>query len=161
MRRGGTAAIVVAVATVLLGAPAGARGCAGGVSVETFEVRTEWSKKVYPPGATVEVDITVLRPAPKDPFGFGITWDPPHQTPVEEAKVITSFSVGVPPVWGGGYTDADGKLHLAIPLRRDIRGPVHGTTRASIVYNEEGPDCAQVEEWGRKVDSPAFVVRDE
>ena len=160
MRRGGTAAIVVAVTTALLGAPAGARGCGGGVSVETFEVRTEWGKKVYPPGATVTVDITVLRPARKDPFGFGIPLEPPHQTPVEDAKVITSFYVGVPPVWGGGYTDENGELHLEIELRPDIRGPVEATTRASIVYNEQGPDCTQVEEWGRKVDDPAFVVKD-
>ncbi|HEX2057669.1 MAG TPA: hypothetical protein VHI71_04795 [Actinomycetota bacterium] len=159
-RRALAAALVVTAWSALLAVPAAARACAGGPSVETFEVLTEWSRDVYPPGATVEVDVTVLRPGPRDPFGLGVPWDPPHQEPVEGAKVVTSFSVGFPPVWGGGHTDADGKLHLAIKLRPDIRGPVYAMTRAWIIYNEQGPDCTQVEEWGRKVDDPAFVVRD-
>ncbi|MDQ3951362.1 MAG: hypothetical protein M3279_00135 [Actinomycetota bacterium] len=162
IRRGVTTATVVAMlaAPVVAPVPVRAGGCAGGPSAETFDVRTKWSKKVYPPGATVEVDVTVLRPAPKDPFGFGVEWDPPQQTPVEDAKVITSLSVGLPPAWGGGYTNADGKLHVKIKLRPDLRGPVYATTRASIIYNEQGPDCTNVEEWGRKVDDPAFEIRE-
>ena len=156
-RRSVSAALVAAVFTALFGAaPAGA--CGGGPTAENFEVVTKWSKKRYAPGSTVEVDVTVLRPARRDPFGFGLTYDPPRQTPVEGANVITALSVGIPPLWGEGETDADGKLHLAIKLRRDLRGPIYATTRASITYNESGPDCTNVEEWGRKVDDPAFVV---
>ncbi len=155
---------VAVLSATLLGAPASARarGCgAGGPTMETFDVITKWNKKVYSPGETVKVEVTVLRPAHKDPFGFGIPLDPPQQTPVEDAKVTVAFTVGVPPVFGIGYTGADGKLRLKIPLRPDLRGPIESTTRASKIYNESGPDCTNVEEWGRKVESPAFVIAED
>lgn len=156
-RRSVSTALVAAVFTALFGAaPAGA--CGGGPTAETFEVITEWSKKRYAPGSTAEVDVTVLRPAPKDPFGAGVTYEPPQQTPVEGANVITALSVGVPPLWGAGETGPDGKLHLSIKLRRDLRGPIYSTTRAWITYNESGPDCTNAEEWGRKIDNAAFIV---
>ncbi len=158
VRRTVATALVASALTGLFGAPS-AGACGGGPSLETFEVLTDWSKAVYPPGAKVGVDVTVLRPAPKDPLGFGVEYEPPHQTPVENAYVIVSFAVGVPPVWGAGYTDADGKLHLDIKLRPDLRGPIYSTTRASIIYNAEGPDCTNVEEWGRRVEAPAFTIK--
>lgn len=157
-RRSLTLAVAVALLTALFGAPV-AGACGGGPSFETFEVLTEWSQKSYKPGATVGVDITVLRPGPKDPFDLGVTYDPPYQMPVEDAYVVVAFAVGVPPVWGLGHTDADGKLHLDIKLRRDLRGPIYSTTRASVMYNEGGPDCTTVEEWGRKLEAPAFTIR--
>lgn len=158
LRRTLTIAVALAVLTALFGAPV-AGACGGGVKVETFEVITEWSKRSYAPGATVGVDVTVLRPGPKDPFDLGVQYDPPHQTPVEGAYVIVAFAVGVPPVWGLGHTGPDGKLHLDIKLRPDLRGPIYSTTRASVIYNEGGPDCATVEEWGRLLEAPAFVVK--
>jgi hypothetical protein len=158
VRRALSLVVAVAVVTALFGAPV-AGACAGGPSVETFEVLTEWSKKSYRPGATVGVDVTVLRPGPKDPLGMGVTYEPPYQMPVEGAYVIVAFAVGVPPVFGLGHTDANGKLHLDIPLRPDLRGPIYSTTRASVIYNETGPDCTNVEEWGRTVEAPAFTIR--
>ena len=158
LRRSLSAALVVATLTGLFGASS-AGACGGGPTLESFDVLTEWSKKTYRPGATVGVDITVLRPGPKDPLGFGVDLPRAHQMPVENAYVVTALAVGVPPIWGAGYTDAEGKLHLDIKLRRDLRGPIYSTTRASIMYNAEGPDCTNVEEWGRKVEAPAFVVK--
>ena len=149
---------MVAVLTGLFGAPT-AGACGGGPSFESFEVLTKWSKKTYAPGATVSVDITVLRPGPEDPMGLGIEYEPPHQMPVENAYVWVAFVVGVPPVWGAGYTDANGTLHLDIPLRRDIRGPINSTTRAQIIHNPQTPDCTNIEEWGRLIEAPAFVVK--
>lgn len=158
VRRSFSLAVAVAVFTALFGAaPAGA--CGGGPTLESFEVLTEWSKSTYAPGETAKVDVTVLRPAPKDPLGFGVEYDPPTQTPVEGANVVTALAVGVPPLWGVGVTDADGKVHIEIKLRKDLKGPIYASTRASIIYNEDGPDCTNVEEWGRKVDNPAFTVK--
>lgn len=152
-----TALVFVLLASLFAAPSAGA--CGGGPSAETFEVLTKWSKKTYKPGATVGVDVTVLRPGPKDPMGLGVEYEPPHQMPVENAYVLVSFAVGVPPVWGAGYTDATGTLHLDIELRPDLRGPIYSTTRASIVYNEDGPDCTNVEEWGRLIEAPAFTIK--
>ena len=157
-RRSLSAALVVAAVSALFGAPS-AGACGGGPSLESFEVVTEWSKETYRPGAMTSVDITVLRPGEKDPLGFGIELPPTEQTPVEDAYVIAALAVGVPPAWGTGYTDTNGELHLDIKLPRRVRGPINSTTRASIVYNAEGPDCTNVEEWGRKVEAPAFVVK--
>lgn len=158
LRRSLCAALVVATLTGLLGAPS-AGACGGGPTLESFEVVTQWDKRSYKPGATVGVDVTVLRPGPKDPMGLGVEVGRIHQMPVENAYVIVAFAVGVPPVWGAGYTDAEGKLHLDIKLRPDLRGPIYSTTRASIIYNAEGPDCTNVEEWGRRIEAPAFVIK--
>ena len=162
IHRSGIALVLAATMAAGFAAPSSARsaGCDGGPALETFEVRTKWNKKVYSPGETIKVDITVLRPAGKDPFDLGVRFEPPHQTPVEDAKVTVAFTVGVPPVFGIGYTDADGRLHLDIPFKSKVRGPIDSTTRASKVYNENGPDCTNPEEWGRKFESPAFVVRE-
>ncbi|MDQ3957494.1 MAG: hypothetical protein M3273_04140 [Actinomycetota bacterium] len=152
-------AAATALAVVPLGAGSHAAAYCGGPTLETFEVRTKWNKKVYAPGETVKVQVTVLRPAKKDPSGQGIPLDPPQQHPVEDAKVWVAFTVGVPPVFGIGYTNEDGTLLLKIPLRKDIRGGVEATTRASKMYNESGPDCTNVEEFGHKREYPAFYVR--
>lgn len=157
-RRSFSLLVAIAVFTGLFGAaPAGA--CAGGPSLESFEVITKWSKKSYAPGATASVEVTVLRPAPRDPLGLGVDLEPPTQTPVEGAYVISALAVGVPPLWGVGETGPDGTVRIDIKLRKDLRGPIYATTRASIIYNENGPDCTNVEEWGRMIDNPAFVVK--
>ena len=157
-RRSLTAAVAVAVFTALFSAPS-AGACGGGPTLESFEVITKWSKTTYAPGATAELDVTVLRPAPRDPFDLGIEFDPPHQTPVEGAYVVAALAVGVPPAWAIGTTGPDGTVHLKIKLRRDLRGPIYASTRASIIYNADGPDCTNVEEWGRTIDNPAFTVK--
>ncbi|MFN2587524.1 MAG: hypothetical protein ABR613_05325 [Actinomycetota bacterium] len=146
----------------LLGAPtsAGAGGCGGVQSYETYEVRTKWNKKVYRPRETVKVEVTVLRPARKDPFGLGIEVDPPHQTPVADANVYVAFTVGVPPVFGLGKTDDDGMLKLDIPLKTKARGPIQSTTRAWKIHGNSDLACTEVEEWGRLIENPAFHIRE-
>jgi hypothetical protein len=158
LRRTLAIALVAAALTGLVGAPS-AGACGGGPTAETFEVLTQWDKRTYSPGATVGVDVTVLRPGPRDPLGLGVDFEPPYQMPVENAYVVVAFAVGVPPVWGTGYTDAEGKVHLDIKLRPDLRGPIYSTTRASIMYNANGPDCTTVEEWGRLIEAPAFTIK--
>ena len=148
-------------AVLVAPAPAVAAGCAGGQSVETYDVLTKWNKTVYRPGETLKVEVTVQRPARKDPFGFGIPIEPVYQSPVEDATVVVAFSVGVPPVWGMGTTDADGKLQLKIPLKTKVRGPIASTTRAWKIYGEGLPDCFTVEEWGRLLEYPAFEIRED
>jgi hypothetical protein len=160
-----TSAILAGVlVATLLAAPTAARtrtkGC-GGQSVETYDVTTKWNKTVYRPGETLIVDVTVMRPARKDPLGLGVPIEPLFQTPVEEAKVVVSFTVGVPPVFGLGVTDADGKLRLKIPLNTKVRGPIASTTRAWKIYGEGAPDCFTVEEWGRLQEYPAFEIRED
>lgn len=159
-RRTKLALLAGAVTGALLVSPAGpASACGGGPNFETFEVRTKWNKKVYKPGETLRVEVTVLRPARRDPMGMGIELEPPAQTPVEGAKVVVAFTVGVPPVFGIGETDEAGQVVLRIPLKTKARGGIQSTTRASITYNESGPDCTNVEEWGRLVETPAFEIR--
>ena len=156
-----TSATARAVTAALLVSPAGpASACGGGPNFETFEVRTKWNKKVYRPGETLKVEVTVLRPARKDPLGMGIELVPPAQTPVDGAKVVVAFTVGVPPVFGIGETDEAGQEVLHIPLKTKARGGIQSTTRASITYNESGPDYTNIEEWGRLVETPAFQIRD-
>ncbi len=157
--------ITVLITGILLGAglvaptSAAAAGCGGGQSVETYDVLTKWNKTVYKPGETVQVEVTVLRPARKDPFGFGIPIEPLFQSPVEGATVVVALNVGVPPVWGMGTTDADGKLLLKIPLKTKVRGPIASSTRAWKIYGDGLPDCFTVEEWGRLLEYPAFEIR--
>ncbi|HEU4480611.1 MAG TPA: hypothetical protein VFS18_01890 [Actinomycetota bacterium] len=162
--------LAVAVATVALVAalptPAPAAvsaSCRGADSmftdVRSFTIETRWSKRVYRRGDTVKVEVTVTRPGQKDPLNNGIELNPPVTYPAEGVNVTTTVVQGFPYPYGGGVTDADGKVVIKITLPRNVKGKVMTSTEASLVHNQGGPACSEVREVEFKQEYPAFIVR--
>jgi hypothetical protein len=161
--RRSSAVLLAAVLTAgLLVAPAttGVAGACGGAQrFETYEVRTKWNKRVFRPGETVHVEVSVTAPLGKDPLGMGIEYDPPMQTPVADANVFVAFVVGVPPVFGIGTTDENGTLALDIPLKTKVRGPIQSMTRAWTTQGRPDVACSEIEFWGRLFEQPIEIKK--
>lgn len=150
------------LATILTGAllvvaPTVAGACGGAQRYETYEVKTKWNKRVFRPGETLKVEVTVLAPIGKDPLGMGIEYEPPTQTPVADASVFVAFVVGVPPVFGLGTTSEDGTVTLEIPLKTKVRGPIQAMTRAWTTQGRADLACSEIEFWGRLFETPIEI----
>ncbi|HEV2754919.1 MAG TPA: hypothetical protein VG318_03970 [Actinomycetota bacterium] len=162
MIRRTTTAILAAILTAgLLIAPAStaAHACGAAQRFEMYEVSTRWEKKVYRPGETVRVEVTVMTPTGKDPLGLGVEYEPPAQEPVADAEVFVAFSVGVPPVFGLGTTNADGVLTLEIPLKTKVRGLLQSTTQASSTYGRDDVACSEIVFFGRLFEQPIEIKK--
>lgn len=159
------ALVLALVAMTLAPSPAGAvdyaTECAEARNyVYTFTVETEWQKRVYSPGDTVRVTVTVTRPAPEDPAGLGIPLGLPTAQPAEGVDVSTSFQGFFPYVFDRDITNADGKAKLALKLpNKTKKGRIDAYTYAGLVHNSNGPACTDFEEYGFRWDVPAITVR--
>jgi hypothetical protein len=152
---------VLAVLLVVFLAPshgATALACGARTYVHTFTVTTKWSAKSYRPGQLAVVTVTVTRPGPEDPLGFGVPVAVPVGLPAEGVTVQTSLPDYFPPPWDYDVTGADGKVKLKIRVPRDATpGRVYTASYASIVYNGNG--CPDVEEFGYRHEWPGFLVK--
>lgn len=165
-----TRALLLTLSFALVGVLAGAgevtaqgvrpsQACAKPTRVHSFHVEVKWGKRAYTRGDKAVVDILVTRPAHEDPFENGITFTPPVSFPEQDVLVSTTLlpkKYLFPPVYGQGQTDENGKVRFVIPLKRVPAGRVDATTYAEKWTNQNG--CPDIEEWGHKYDSPAFMV---
>lgn len=163
-RRALSAALLAALMSWVLPttSSAGVRAFCGSAKptrIHAFHVETSWNKKVYKRGETAVVEVTVTRPAHEDPFELGIPIDPPFSVPAEAGIPVTTAVITntFPPPFGRGETDDAGKVTLKIPLKDLKAGKFDTATYASKWTNENG--CPDIEEWGWKPESPAFIVR--
>ena len=119
--------LVPALVAGLLSAPAAAAprasgACSSAVLVmETLHVEAVPSKQIVRPGEVFTVDVTVTRPAHRDPMDLGIEWGrPPASTPAEDVTVGLSLWVGDRTYfWQVGLTDAEGKETLRLKVPRN------------------------------------------
>lgn len=124
--------------------------------IEAFHVETDWAKKVYARREMAKVTVTVTRPVHKDPTGG--PFDPPASVP-EEGVTVTSWLVAdaFPPPFDQDITDADGKVHMTIPLQSLKPGRYDARHYAEKWTNEGG--CPDIVEWGAKYELRAVTVK--
>ena len=144
----------VALMGSLLAAPASAGTSAGGAEaacssavlvLRTFRVVATPSKTNVKPGDKFTVDVTVTRPAPEDPVGQGVTFEPPTSVPAENATVGISIWVGERTYfWQIGMTDAEGKdtLKLKVPANAET-GKALASVSARYWVKSDCPDILE------------------
>lgn len=135
--------------------------CGAPQKLQTFTVRTEWSKNSYRVGEKAKVDVLVTRPGKDDPSGNGIPMPgevPPQ--PVEGARITSFLSATVPLVGGIAESDGNGEATIRFEIEDHLKGPQTVFTRASIMRKSGLPnDCTDVVEEGEKNDDPAFKAK--
>jgi hypothetical protein len=146
--------LVPALVAGLLSAPAtaapqGSSACSSAVLVlESLHIEAVPSKENVRPGDTFTVDVTVTRPAHRDPLDQGIEWgEPPVSVPAENVIVGLSVWVGdYTYFWQMGKTDENGKdtLKLRVPENSE-----HGWAIAmASAYYWQKQDCPDIKEEG-------------
>lgn len=154
-------ALLAAALVAGLVAPGSAQAlpCSSGavLVLESFHVVAEPESKVARRGQKLDVLVTVTRPAHKDPFGFGVQFDPPTSRPEPDANVGISVWTGERTYfWALGMTDENGeaKLTLRIPKNAEL-GDADVTASA---YKWIKRDCPDILETGFREYERFFTV---
>ncbi|MGH2807108.1 MAG: hypothetical protein ACRDKT_07510 [Actinomycetota bacterium] len=166
------AALACVLATTVLVPGAGARplmpagvdsrsaiACRSSSSVLTlhsFHIEAEPSKKIVRRGQVFTVTITVTRPAHEDPADLGITYEPPMSTPEKDVRVGISLWTGERTYFYSlGLTDANGEDKLKIRVPKDAEpGKAYASVSAQKWIKQ---DCPDILEYGFR-EYPDFVV---
>ncbi|MGI8775617.1 MAG: hypothetical protein ACR2KQ_11550 [Actinomycetota bacterium] len=129
-------------------APAGATAaCSSDEALETLEVTAKATRRVYTPGETAKLKITVNRHIEGSTVSI----------PAENISVVSLGSTGWLPMVGAGTTDADGKVTIPLKIRKaQPTGWVDAFTFAS--YSYAGGPCARAEEQGSTQDARLFKI---
>lgn len=136
-------------------APAGAAAtCSTDQSLDTLEVTVKSARRVYTPGQTAKLKVTVNRRVD----GSAVATSAERiSVPAEGVSVVSLGSTGWLPMVGAGTTDADGKVTIALKIRKaQPAGWVDAFTAASNRV-AEGP-CARAEERGSTQDARLFKI---
>ena len=132
---------------------------AAATQIHAFTLEVEWNKRVFKNTEKAVVTVTVTRPAPEDPLGFGVPLASPATLPVEGANVWTSVLTGRYPFpYGYGQTDADGKVQFKIALNLLKKAGPYDVSHYANVYTNQG-GCPDIEEWGYLYEAPGLTVR--
>ena len=135
--------------------PASGSACSGAVlQMETLHVEAVPEKKVYRPGDTAVVEMTVSRPAHRDPFDMGVEFTPPASAPASDITVGVTVWVGQRTYfWDMGISDEEGKATMKLRIPRSSEGGVSAANASG--RNVIRSDCPDIVELGF-TDYPRF-----
>ena len=138
-------------------APQARAACGGAVlTVHSFHIETEVSKKVVRRGQVFNVKIMVTRPAHEDPADLGLTYEPPMSTPEKDVRVGISLWTGERTYFYAlGVTDANGEdtLKIRVPGSAET-GKAYASVSAQKWVKQ---DCPDILEYGFR-EYPDFIV---
>ena len=137
-------------------APCRSASGAAVLTVHSFHVEAEPSKKVVRRGQVFTVKITVTRPAHEDPADLGIQYDPPMSTPEKDVRLGISLWTGERTYFYAlGISDANGEdvLKIKVPASAEP-GKAYASVSAQKWLKQ---DCPDILEYGF-AEYPDFVV---
>lgn len=118
------------------------------VGVETFEVAVEAARRVYRPGQTAKVTVTVNRHVHGTPLSV----------PAEDITVLSMGTTEALMMVGSGITDPDGRTEVKLRIpRNEPAGWVEGFTFASRSIAQA--PCLRADEYGSNRQERLFRIK--
>jgi hypothetical protein len=126
------------------------------LTVHSFHIEAEASKKVVRRGQVFTVKITVTRPAHEDPADLGLTYEPPMSMPEKDVRVGISLWTGERTYFYAlGVSDENGEDTLKIRVPGSAEpGKAYASVSAQKWVKQ---DCPDILEYGFR-EYPDFVV---
>jgi hypothetical protein len=118
------------------------------VSLLTFNLDASKVKPVYKIGETVNLDVTVTRPAKEDPLGNGVPMDRPYIEPAEGVIVGVGLHIGRVFLPGAAITDAQGVAHIKIKIESYAPAGQWADTSMYAWRVIQDTTCASIQEYG-------------
>jgi hypothetical protein len=127
------------------------------VQLRTFTVEVKPLAKSYEIGGPAKFEVTVTRPAHKDPLQLGPEFDPPVSAPAADASVGVGVHVGDVFVPGFAVTGEDGTATVTIKLPSYMK-PGSADIDGYAWKVEADSPCLTIEEDGYVHIVKGFVV---